>query len=379
MEINNLKIFRSDILTEQNSIVENITFSVRPGELFGILGPNGIGKSSIANCICGFIPPLRSSKNYFTWGNEQRRMTGEIFKNGVEISNSEPSNRNIGYVPQNLFLYPHMTVFENITFPLYGKNLKQVEINKIGEKILREFDLSEIKFAYPRQISGGQKQKVAVARAIIKDPEILVLDEPNANLDPIYKSELLPFIKKFLRSQNSCAIVITHDPLEASKYFDKIMIINDKIIHQLDSPNNIYNTPKTPFVAKFFSNIENFIEGTYNSDSNLIQSDSLGTIIIEDETNISTYSRPDIICGIRSESLKIIDLNKNFISGKIIDEFQLSGTNFYRIQINKKNIMVATSRNKRYKINQDVSLKITGIRDHDYYFFSNKITHKVSK
>jgi ABC-type Fe3+/spermidine/putrescine transport system ATPase subunit len=208
---------------------------VKEGKLAAILGPSGSGKSTLVRSIAGFVRPE----------------SGEIFLGDRNITHEKPELRNTAMVFQNYALWPHMTVYQNIAYGLKLRKKSQGEIEQKVRWALELVDLPGLEERYPTQMSGGQQQRVALARALVVDPEILLLDEPLSNLDAKIRYRLRFEIKKLQKRLNITTIYITHDQEEALSIADQVILLNDGLIQQDDTPEAIYSRPKNSFVAEF--------------------------------------------------------------------------------------------------------------------------------
>lgn len=226
--------------------IKSVSFSVKKGELVCLLGPSGCGKTTTLNMIAGLLNP--------TGGN--------ILVNGKSILNVAPKNRNIGYVFQNYALYPHMTVIQNIMFPLtVGKNKKsKEEAAKIAKKYMRLSHIEELANEKPGNLSGGQQQRVSIARALVQEPDILLMDEPLSNLDARLRLKIREEIRALVKEVNITTLFVTHDQEEALSIGDKIILFHEGIIQQDDKGQELYLNPRNKFVANFIGNpvIDNF-------------------------------------------------------------------------------------------------------------------------
>lgn len=215
--------------------VNNVTFAVQKGEFFTLLGPSGCGKTTTLRIIAGFEKPD----------------SGQVYIGGKMVNEYPPEKRNIGYVFQNYALFPHMTVFENIAFPMRIKKLNEEEIKKRVKYLLEFLKLEGLENRYPKQLSGGQQQRVALARALARDPEVLLLDEPLSNLDALLRIEIRRELKNIQRKTRITTIYVTHDQDEAFSLSDRIAVMNRGVILAIDTPTDLFENPKTSFIAKF--------------------------------------------------------------------------------------------------------------------------------
>ena len=219
--------------------VNDFSFEIPDGKLIGLLGPSGCGKSTTLNLISGLLKPT----------------SGRIFFGEDDVTDLPPENRGIGLVFQNYALYPHLTVKQNILFPLQnfkGKDkLSKAEmLEKAGEaaKLVQIEELMERK---PGELSGGQQQRVAIARALVKMPRVLLLDEPLSNLDARLRLQTREEIRRIQKETGITTIFVTHDQEEAMSISDMIVVMKDGIVQQIGKPQEVYDNPANLFVAKF--------------------------------------------------------------------------------------------------------------------------------
>lgn len=236
IEIKNLrKVFDNNF-----EALKSINLEVEEGDLVCLLGPSGCGKSTILNLISGLLDPT----------------DGDILFNGESIVNLHPKDRGIGLVFQNYALYPHMTVLENIMFPLtVGKNKKsRKEAEEIARKYMKITSIEDLEDKKPGKMSGGQQQRVAITRALVQNPKVLLLDEPLSNLDARLRLKIREEIRRLVKEIGITTIFVTHDQEEALSISDKIVLMDEGVVQQYDKPYNLYLDPINKFVAKFMGN-----------------------------------------------------------------------------------------------------------------------------
>ncbi len=227
---------------EDNVAVNGIDFKINSGEFFSILGPSGCGKTTTLRMIAGFVMPT----------------AGEIFIGNNDITFQAPEKRNIGFVFQNYAIFPHMNVFENISFGLKMRNIDQKQINEKVKIALEQVNLIGYETRYQRELSGGEQQRVALARVLVTEPQILLLDEPLSALDKKLREEMKIWIKELQKKLKITTVYVTHDQSEALTMSDRIAIMNKGNISQIGTPDDIYEKPKNTFVADFIGT-SNFI------------------------------------------------------------------------------------------------------------------------
>ena len=219
--------------------VNNFTFEIPDGKLIGLLGPSGCGKSTTLYMICGL----------------QAATSGKIYFGDDDVTNLEPESRGVGLVFQNYALYPHMTVKQNILFPL--QNLKGEDKLSKDEMLERAYNVAklvqidELMNRKPSELSGGQQQRVAIARALVKMPRVLLLDEPLSNLDARLRLQTREEIKRIQKSTGITTVFVTHDQEEAMSISDMIVVMKKGLIQQIGKPQDVYDSPVNLFVAKF--------------------------------------------------------------------------------------------------------------------------------
>ncbi len=223
--------------------LSDINFELKEGEFLCLLGPSGCGKTTLLRIIAGLEEPD----------------SGKVFLNGNDITNLHPSSRNFGIVFQSYALFPNMTAYENIAFGLKNKKNGKVDIKARIGSLLSLVNLTHVKSKYPSQLSGGEQQRVALARALALDPGFLLLDEPLSALDAKVRNRLRREIRETQEKLNITTIMVTHDQEEALTMADRIVVMNEGRIMQIDTPQAIYEFPANPFVADFIGDI-NFIE-----------------------------------------------------------------------------------------------------------------------
>lgn len=230
LQIKNL----SKVLDRKN-ILDNINFEVYDGEFLSILGPSGCGKTTILRILIGLLEPTQ----------------GEIIKNGLDITKSHPSDRGMGIVFQNYALFENMTVFENVEYALKVNKKLKSNAHQIAQDIIEKVGLKAHLKKRPCHLSGGQQQRVAIARTLALRPDIILFDEPMAALDVDSKNSLRAEIKQLQKEFGSTIIYITHDQEEAFIMSDRIMVMEDKSVSQIDTPHNIIKNPANQFVNQF--------------------------------------------------------------------------------------------------------------------------------
>ena len=329
--------------------IKNINLEIEQGKLFVLLGPSGCGKSTLLNIIAGI----------------EQQSAGEVYFNEKLITSSDkkvflsPKERDVAMVFQSYALYPHMTVFENIAFPLRISKLNKEEIKR---KVLEASEILELKDlleAKPKELSGGQRQRVALGRAIVRNPSVLLLDEPLSNLDAMLRITMRKELKSLQRRLNITTIYVTHDQTEAMSLGDIVAIIKDGEIQQIGSPDDIYNNPQNLFVAKFLGSppINLFEEKFF--------------VTVSTKTKLLDIPK-NSIAGIRPEQIKITESDKSLFNANIKMMSSLGSEKIVYLSVKDKDFVAKISSDKPLHENEEVGIHF----DNDKIFFFDLDTGK---
>ena len=267
----------------KNNVIHDLSADIKDGELIVIVGPSGCGKSTLLRMIAGL----------------EEINSGEIIINEKRMNDLEPMERNIAMVFQNYALYPHMTVFENMSYGLKIQKTPKDEIISRVNEAAEILELSKLLERKPNQLSGGQRQRVAMGRAIVRKPDVFLFDEPLSNLDAKLRVQMRLEIKKLQRKLNVTSLYVTHDQVEAMTLADKMIVMNEGNVEHIGTPLDVYQQPKSLFTAQFIgSPAMNILKGT--ADGNEIK---IGDFKIKSENSYSG----EVNFGIRPEHLTIDD------------------------------------------------------------------------
>jgi iron(III) transport system ATP-binding protein len=219
----------------RTEVLKNVTLSVEPGEFFALLGPSGSGKSTLLRLIAGFNRP----------------QSGQLLVDGRDVIGLPPWERNIGMVFQNYALWPHLSVWDNVAFGLIERRMHKAAVRDKVEKILELVGLSQFGERKPNQLSGGQQQRVALARTLVIEPQVLLLDEPLSNLDKKLRVQMRQELSALQRRLGITTIFVTHDQEEAMTTADRMAVLDRGVVQQIGSPSTLFDYPATIFVANF--------------------------------------------------------------------------------------------------------------------------------
>lgn len=323
-------------------VIKNLDLEVYEGEFLTFLGSSGCGKTTILRMISGL----------------ESVSSGKVYIDGIDVTNLDPTKREVNTIFQNFALFPHMTVFENIAFGLRMQKRPKKEIISRVNKVIKLVELEGLENRYPSQISGGQQQRVAIARGIVMNPKVLLLDESLASLDLKLKRQMQIELKKIQKKLGITFIYVTHDQDEALTMSDRIIIIENGLIEQEGTPSDIYRNPKSAFVADFIGESNIFygeIEKTFEDSFDLKITNSI-IININKEVNLKTGDKLKIM--IRPEDIKISHNElKNSFKGIINDVIYDGAITKLFINLDNLKVKVNTHGVVDYKEKETIYLK----------------------
>lgn len=319
----------------ENHVVKNMNMNIAEGEFLTLLGPSGCGKTTTLRMISGFELPT----------------TGIIKVQGESVEKKEPYQRDVNTVFQNYALFPNMNVFDNVA---YGLKVKKVPKDEIKERVMKMLKLVQLEGFEKRrinQMSGGQKQRVAIARALINRPKVLLLDEPLGALDLKLRKQMQIELKRLQKKLGITFVYVTHDQEEALTMSDRIAIINQGIVEQIDTPMNIYEQPKTKFVAGFIgeSNIIDAVVLSTDGNGHAVAGTEVGKAPILDAAGKLSVNDP-IAISIRPENM--------LFSKEPVNGFSIKG-------IVKEHIYVGNLIKMMITLNDGTEIKVNRFRAED--------------
>jgi len=314
------------------SLVANdrLSLTIERGELMTLLGPSGCGKTTALRCLTGTIQPEE----------------GQILLDGKDVTHVPTHQRNLGMVFQNFALFPHMTVQDNVGFPLMIRSVAKPERERMVADALRLVRLEGYAAHYPRQLSGGQQQRVGLARALVYHPKVLLLDEPLSNLDAKLREEMRFEIKEVVTRLGITAMYVTHDQGEALALSDRVAIMNRGRLEQLGTPEEIYESPRSKFVAEFIG-LSNFLEGYVQS------IEGRDMLVMASGLAVSTPA----LSAIGPGQKVLLFLRPN--EAEILPQDAPAGTNVFAAQVEKATYLGDTM-DYRIALGQGVELRVQG-------------------
>ena len=350
------------------TVVPGLDLEINDGEFVVLVGPSGCGKSTTLRMIAGL----------------EDITSGELYIGDRLVNEVSPKDRDISMVFQNYALYPHMTVYKNIGFGLNLRKIDKKEIDKRTREVAKILDIEYLLNRKPKELSGGQRQRVALGRAMVREPSVFLLDEPLSNLDAKLRAEMRGEITKLNRRLGITFVYVTHDQIEAMTMGDKIVVMKDGYIQQVDTPMNLYNTPGNLFVAGFIGSPQmNFIDSVIEKKNNqyFISFKNYSIPIPESKggkEKFESYVGKNVVLGIRPEHMHI---EKEFLANNIestIDAevclHELMGAEVYLyVECDNKRITVRASTNTIAQPGQPVKIAIDTEKAHIF----DKETEKV--
>ena len=270
--------------------VDNVSFSIKQGEFFSLLGPSGCGKTTLLRLLAGF-----ESANQ-----------GEIFIDGIDVTTMPPNLRPTNMVFQNYAIFPHINVKKNIEFGMRKEKLSKQELDDRVQEVLSLVKLEGYEERFSNQLSGGQRQRIALARALIKRPKVLLLDEPLGALDKKLRDEMQIELRNLQKAVGITFVFVTHDQGESISMSDRVAVMNDGQIQQISDPHDLYYNPQNIFVSDFIGTT-NFLSsstGSSNGENIMVKIESIGEFSIRNKLNISE-NNTDTVCSIRPEAITL--------------------------------------------------------------------------
>lgn len=337
--------------------VNNFSFEIPDGKLIGLLGPSGCGKSTMLNLLCGLLTPT----------------SGKIFFGDDDVTNLPAENRGVGLVFQNYALYPHLTVKQNITFPL--ENLKGAD--KLSKEVMAQKALEAAKLVQidglmdrkPGELSGGQQQRVAIARALVKMPRILLLDEPLSNLDARLRLQTREEIRRIQRETGITTIFVTHDQEEAMSISDMIVVMKDGLLQQIGKPQEVYDNPINMFVATFLGTPPiNVFDAEVKGDKLYIGEDAV--------LEVKGVADREVYAAIRPEGFI---LKEDGVFGCVLNEVEVMGRDISVVSKHKnsRNTEIRSIISSDNKVEINSAVVRFDIKPHKVFIFDKETEERI--
>ena len=334
--------------------VDDFSMTFEDGQLVVLLGPSGCGKSTLLNMLSGILPATE----------------GKIYFDDEDVTDLPPQDRGVGLVFQNYALYPHMTVLENIAFPLEIKKVSKQERWQKAKEMAKLVHVDEYLDRKPRELSGGQQQRVAIARALIKQPRLLLLDEPLSNLDARLRLEMRDEIRRIQQETKVTTIFVTHDQEEAMSISDMIVLMKDGQLQQLDTPQQLYDDPNNEFVASFLGNPPiNKLTGVINENKDFVLETS--DVINLENPNVKPGQK--VTLGIRPEAIMLNQDNYD-MKATIVQRYTMGKEELAFVKVGNSEIRVYLSSDYTYKVGDQVDIKL---RNKGIFLFDQQTGERI--
>ncbi len=324
--------------------VDDQSLHIHDEEFLVLLGPSGCGKTTTMRMIAGLEDPT----------------AGEIWIGDRMVNDDLPKDRDVAMVFQNYGLYPHMTIFDNIAYPLKVRGTAKADIKPRVEKAAEQVELTEFLHRKPKALSGGQRQRVALARAIVRTPKVFLMDEPLSNLDAKLRVTMRAELKHLSRQLQITTVYVTHDQIEAMTLADRVAVMRHGVIQQLGTPDNIYNDPANMFVAGFIgSPAMNLINGSVQSGMFVTTG---GTRLV----GIGGQDRAKAVLGVRADDMEVHGAGQGDIDVSIYAFENTGESTLLTVQWGKQRVIARGDRHLRKEQGETVGIKLDP--DHLYLF-----------
>ena len=338
---------------DKKKIIDNVSLTVNDKEFLVLVGSSGCGKSTLLRMIAGL----------------EEITDGEIFIDGKCVNNIHPKERDIAFVFQNYALYPHMSVYENMAFPLKMRKMSKKDIDLKVKEAAEILDLTELLERKPKQLSGGQRQRVALGRAIVRNPKVFLMDEPLSNLDAKLRVQMRSEIKKLHQKLQTTFIYVTHDQTEALTMGDRIAVIDTGVIQQIGTPLEVYNNPVNKFVGGFLGSPSmNFIKSSI-VDGQITLNDVKVRLNEAQLTFIN--EKKEVLVAIRPEKFNSENCNIEIKANVEISEM-LGNAQIVYFKVNDSECSAAVTSD--YNVEKEITLKINS---DDLMFFDVQTNQRL--
>ncbi|WP_122893053.1 ABC transporter ATP-binding protein [Arcobacter peruensis] len=328
---------------EGTTIIQGANLQIKKGEFVVFVGPSGCGKSTLMRTIAGL----------------EEITSGEISIHGEVINDTPPSKRGVAMVFQSYALYPHMNVYDNMSFSLKLQKVPKAEIDQRVQKAAKSLQMTNLLDRLPKNLSGGQRQRVAIGRAIIREPKVFLFDEPLSNLDANLRSNTRIEIAKLHKHLEATMLYVTHDQVEAMTLADRIVVLNKGVIQQFGSPDELYNSPDNLFVAGFIGSPKmNFIETSNSNEAkNIVEKSD-----IDDKASVKTV-------GVRPEHIDLCQRDEADFTGTVDLVEHLGEYVIYYVSLSNEQLITVKSVQDHLKVGDEIFINSANKR---FYFFDNE-------
>ena len=338
-----------------NHVLKNLNLVVEDGEFMTLLGPSGCGKTTTLRVVAGLEKPQ----------NGTIEMDGCMVVNAAELFFEDPGKRGMNLVFQSYALWPHMTVFDNVAFPLTVQKVQKADVKRRVMDALARMRIDEYASRYPSELSGGQQQRVAIARAIVSQPKVLLLDEPLSNLDAKLRVDMRSEIKRLHHELGTTILYVTHDQVEALTMSTRIAIFFEGELEQVAPPMDLYQNPVSLRVADFIGNPRiNFIdgEGSFAPDGALVVDSAMGRTVFAQ--NLLTGDRPSakrfpVVLGVRPEKITLsVEPGEGLIPAAVYSVQPAGSETTIHLKMGQTDVLAKEMGIRNYQVDRQVGLRI---------------------
>lgn len=331
------------------SVVDDLSLEIRDGEFVVLLGPSGCGKTTTLRMLAGL----------------ENATSGDIFIDGERVNDVPTQHRDVAMVFQSYALYPHMTIAQNIGYPLRVRKIEKSERAARVKRVAEMLEIESLLERKPRQLSGGERQRVALARAIVREPRAYLMDEPLSNLDARLRVQMRGELKRLQHQLGTTTIYVTHDQAEAMTLASRVAVMKKGRLQQFDTPMNIYNHPANRFVAEFVGSPSmNFIEGKIDPTNRQFVSNSLRLPLNTDQIS-RTSGQSELTMGIRPEHVQVLtEPHDGAIPASVYVTELMGNETFVFVTVGAKRLIARAPAEFRAELESQVWLRIAADKAH---------------
>ncbi|MFQ6072293.1 MAG: ABC transporter ATP-binding protein [Methanosarcinales archaeon] len=339
--------------------VKNVNIKIKDKEFVVLVGPSGSGKSTILRMVAGL----------------EELTSGNIYIGDKLVNNFPPKDRDVAMVFQSYALYPHMNVWDNMSFSLRLKKFPKSVIEQRVKEAAELLEIEPLLDRKPKQLSGGQRQRVALGRAIVRKPKVFLLDEPLSNLDAKLRVYMRAELKKLHRRLDATIIYVTHDQVEAMTMADRIAVLNEGVLQQVDTPNRLYTHPENEFVAGFIGSM-NFIDCTLKDDNDIYldAGEFMIKIPFEQYEFVKDYLGKDVIMGIRPEDIAMQFSGLNTLKTMVEDVEPMGSETFIHLKVGDIHLFARANPDTKVKLGQNLEV---GLNTQKIHIFDKDTTSAI--
>lgn len=332
-------------LFDGTKVVDDLSLKINDGEFVVLLGPSGCGKTTTLRMLAGL----------------ETVTSGNIILNNERLNDVPTQHRDLAMVFQSYALYPHMTIAENIAYPLRVRKINATERKAKVTRVAQLLEIESLLERKPRQLSGGERQRVALARAIVREPRAYLMDEPLSNLDARLRVQMRGELKRLQHSLGTTTVYVTHDQAEAMTLASRVAVMQKGVLQQFDTPLNVYNNPANRFVAEFVGSPSmNFIEGSIDQDGVFRAKD----IAIELDQARLPDKRDRVTLGVRPEHVQIVSQQQDALAARVYVTELMGNETFVFLTVGENRLIARAPADFRAEVETLVWLKVDAGRVH---------------